>query len=115
MRVFVTGATGFIGSTVVRELLSAGHEVVGLARSDEGAASLAAVGAAVHRGSLQDTGSLRSGAAAADGVVHTAYIHDVSPTGDPVAAAQVDGRAIEALGGRSRIPAVRSPSPRDWS
>jgi nucleoside-diphosphate-sugar epimerase len=98
MRVFVTGATGFIGSAVVSELLSAGHEVVGLARSDEGAASLTAAGAAVHRGSLQDPGSLRSGAAAADGVVHTAYIHDFSPTGDPVAAAQVDGHAIEALG-----------------
>src|ERR1700683_2526084 len=98
MRVFVTGATGFIGSAVVRELLSAGHEVVGLARSDEGAASLTAAGAGGPRGPLTDPGSLSSGAAAADGVVHTAYIHDFSPTGDPVAAAQVDGRAIEALG-----------------
>jgi nucleoside-diphosphate-sugar epimerase len=98
MRVFVTGATGFIGSAVVRELLSAGHEVVGLARSDEGAASVAAAGAEVHRGSLQDPGSLSSGAAAADGVVHTAYIHDFSPTGNPAAAAEVDGRAIEAIG-----------------
>src|ERR1700728_4790631 len=98
MRVCVTGATGFIGSAVVRELLSAGHEVVGLARSDEGAASLTAAGAGVHRGSLTDPGSLSSGAAAADGVIHTAYIHDFSPTGDPVAAAQTDGRAIEAMG-----------------
>jgi len=98
MRIFVTGATGFIGSAVVRELAGAGHQVTGLARSDQGAAALAEAGVAVHRGSLQDLDSLRSGAAAADGVVHTAYIHDFTPTGDPVAAAAVDGRAIEAMG-----------------
>jgi nucleoside-diphosphate-sugar epimerase len=98
MRIFVTGASGWIGSATVSELIEAGHDVVGLGRSDESAAALIAAGADVFRGSLDDLDGLRRAASDSDGVIHLAFKHDLAFTGDYQGAADADRRAVEVFG-----------------
>jgi nucleoside-diphosphate-sugar epimerase len=98
MRIFVTGASGWIGTPTVEQLVAAGHEVIGLARSDEAAAAVAAAGAGVLRGSLDDLDVLKDAAAQSDGVLHLAFRHDIAFTGDFAGAVEADRRAIETFG-----------------
>lgn len=111
MRVFITGASGWIGSAVVPELIGAGPQVVGLARSDASAAALAEAGAEVRRGTLDDLDTLRSAAADADGVIHLAFKHDIAFSGGFEDAAEADRRAIDTFGEVLAAPTARSSSP----
>jgi nucleoside-diphosphate-sugar epimerase len=112
MRIFITGASGWIGSAVTAELIGNGHEVVGLARSDASAAAITAAGATAHRGSLDDLDDLRSAAAASDGVIHLAFKHDIAFSGGFAAAADADRAAVkvfgEALAGSDRPLVIAS-------
>ncbi len=109
MRVFVTGASGFVGSAVVKELMAAGHQVLGMVRSDEGAAKVAATGAEVHRGDIYDLDSIKAGAAACDAVIHTAFNHDFSKFKDNCETdRQVIGAFAEVLAGTGKPLVVTS-------